>query len=104
MKKILSLREKKDAEGEIMVSIIVPVYNAADFILETIKMVRAQSFQEWELILVDDASKDNSCKVVRNYLEKNPDPRIRLIAKEENEGAALTRNRGIREAKGPGSA
>ena len=83
-----------------MVSIIVPVYNAAAFICQTMEMVQAQSFQDWELILVDDCSKDNSVEVIKEYLKEKPDERIRLIQKEKNEGAALTRNRGIKEAKG----
>ena len=83
-----------------MISIIVPVYNAADFIEKTIEMVQKQTYPDWELILVDDASKDKSCEVIERYLESHPDDRIRLIKKTQNEGAALTRNRGIREAKG----
>lgn len=83
-----------------MVSIIVPVYNAAEYIRKTIEMVQAQTFTDWELLLVDDGSKDNSEEVIRTYLEEKPDERIRLLKKEKNEGAALTRNRGIREAKG----
>lgn len=83
-----------------MISIVTPVYNAAAFIRQTIEMVQAQTYHEWELILVDDCSKDNSCEVIENYLSNQPDKRIRLIKKEKNEGAALTRNRGIKEAKG----
>lgn len=83
-----------------MVSIVTPVYNAAAFICETMEMVKAQSFQDWELILVDDGSKDNSCEVIETYLKEHPDDRIRLIKKGKNEGAALSRNRGIKEAQG----
>lgn len=83
-----------------MISVIVPVYNAAAFIRQTIEIVQAQTFTDWELILVDDCSKDNSCEIIEKYLENKPDPRIRLIKKEKNEGAALSRNRGIKEAKG----
>lgn len=83
-----------------MISIIVPVYNAADFIEKTIEMVQKQTFQDWELLLVDDASKDNSCEIIENYILRQADERIRLIKKKKNEGAALTRNRGIKEAKG----
>ena len=83
-----------------MISIVTPVYNAAVFIRQTMEMVQAQTFTDWELILVDDGSKDDSCKVIENYLMEKPDERIRLIKKGKNEGAALTRNRGIREAKG----
>lgn len=83
-----------------MISIITPVYNAAVFICKTMEMVRAQTYTDWELILVDDGSEDHSCEVIEAYLKENPDERIRLIRKEKNEGAALTRNRGIKEAKG----
>lgn len=83
-----------------MISIVTPVYNAAAFIRQTIEMVQAQTYHEWELILIDDCSKDNSCEVIENYLRNQPDKRIRLIKKEKNEGAALTRNRGIKEARG----
>lgn len=83
-----------------MISIVTPVYNAAAFICQTMEMVRSQTYADWEWILVDDGSKDNSCEVIEAYLEKTPDQRIRLIKKGKNEGAALTRNRGIKEAKG----
>lgn len=83
-----------------MVSIIVPVYNAAQYIQQTIKMVKKQTYTDWELLLVDDCSGDNSCEMIEACLEKEADDRIRLIKKEKNEGAALTRNRGIKEAKG----
>ncbi|MBR5597809.1 MAG: glycosyltransferase family 2 protein [Lachnospiraceae bacterium] len=83
-----------------MISIITPVYNAANFIKKTMEMVQAQSYTNWELLLVDDGSKDDSVSVIKSYLQENPDERIRLIEKGVNEGAALTRNRGIKEAKG----
>lgn len=83
-----------------MISIVTPVYNAAAFIRQTMEMVQAQSYREWELILVDDCSKDKSVEVIESYLKEQPDERIRLIKKEKNEGAALTRNRGIKEARG----
>ena len=83
-----------------MISIVVPVYNAAAFIRQTMEMVQAQTYTDWELILVDDCSKDPSCEVIESYLKEKPDERIRLIKKEKNEGAALSRNRGIQEAKG----
>ena len=86
--------------GEIMISIVTPIYNAAAFMGKTMEMVQAQSYKDWEWILVDDCSKDNSCEIIENYLSSYPDERIRLIKKEKNEGAALSRNRGIKEAKG----
>lgn len=82
-----------------MVSIIVPVYNAGNYIEETIRMVEAQTYREWELILVDDCSKDNSRQLIENYQTTGNQP-IRLISKDKNEGAALARNAGIAAAAG----
>lgn len=83
-----------------MISIVTPVYDAEAFIRQTMEMVQAQSYKDWELLLIDDGSKDGSCRVIEEYLKEKPDDRIRLIKKEKNEGAALSRNRGIKEAKG----
>lgn len=83
-----------------MVSIIVPVYNAASYIEETISMVRRQSYQDWELILVNDCSKDESLSVIESYLKRQPDDRIRVIDKKVNEGAAKARNTGLDAATG----
>ena len=89
-----------ETTGE-LVSIIVPVYNAGSYIEETIRMVCAQTFREWELLLVDDCSKDDSRERIRTCMEKaGPDKQIRLIEKNINEGAARARNTGIDEAKG----
>lgn len=82
-----------------LVSIIVPVYNAGIYIEETIAMVRAQTFKNWELILVDDCSTDDSrARIERCIARENGD--IRLIAKDVNEGAAKARNTGIIAARG----
>ena len=83
-----------------MVSIIVPVYNAANYIEKTIEMVRAQTFSDWELLLVDDASLDNSVEKIENFLQKYPDSRIILLKNKKNEGAAFSRNQGTKAAKG----
>lgn len=83
-----------------IVSIIVPVYNAQPYIEQTIKMVRNQTFQDWELILVEDCSKDDTKKVIMQTLAKLQDERIRVIYKEQNEGAAKARNTGLDQAKG----
>ncbi len=82
-----------------LVSIIVPVYNAGAYIEETIAMVRAQSYQNWELLLVDDCSSDDSRAKIERCMEDG-DGKVRLIAKDVNEGAARARNTGIAEAKG----
>ena len=87
---------------EEMVSIIVPVYRAQAYIAETIAMVRKQTYHDWELILVDDASPDDSAKLIQEMIdEKSTETeRIRLIRKEKNEGAAKARNTGIALAQG----
>lgn len=83
-----------------MISIVVPVYNAAPFIENTIQMVLQQTYKDYELILVDDCSKDQSVSVIESLLEKLNDARLRLIKKEHNEGAAAARNTGVDAAKG----
>ena len=87
---------------EEMVSIIVPVYRAQAYIAETIAMVRKQTYHNWELILVDDASPDDSAKLIQKMIdEKSTETEhIRLIRKEKNEGAAKARNTGIALAQG----
>ena len=85
-------------EKEELVSIVIPVYNSEKFIKETIQTVEEQTYQNWELLLVNDCSTDNSENIIKYYEEK--DKRIRLINLERNSGAAVARNRGIDEAKG----
>jgi teichuronic acid biosynthesis glycosyltransferase TuaG len=82
-----------------MVSIIVPVYNASSYIEETIKMVGAQTYKDWELILVDDASSDGSADLIEKLIE-NQGKRIKLIRKKVNEGPAAARNSGIGASAG----
>lgn len=81
-----------------LISIVVPVYNAEAFIRATIATVQAQTYDEWELLLVDDCSSDSSCELIQ--LEINKDNRIKLIHQEANQGAANARNRGVLEAQG----
>lgn len=80
-----------------LVSIIMPSYNTGRFIKETIESVLAQSYPVWELIIVDDCSTDNTDDVVNQYLA---DERILYIKNDTNSGAAVSRNRALREAKG----
>src|SRR5574344_1639183 len=81
-----------------LVSIIVPVYNAEKFIGETIESVLNQTYKNFELLLVDDCSKDKSVDVINKYVQK--DKRIKLICNKNNSGAALSRNIGIDASKG----
>lgn len=85
---------------EELISIIVPVYNAARFIEETIACVAAQTCSRWELLLVDDASTDGTTAIIEKYIRDNGESRIRLIRQPENLGAARARNRGVQEAAG----
>lgn len=80
-----------------LVSVIMPSWNTADFIAGSIRSVIDQSYANWELLIVDDCSTDDTDDVVRPFLA---DPRIRYYKNEKNSGAALTRNRAMREARG----
>ena len=77
------------------VSIITPCYNSAKYLQETIDSVLNQSFLDWEWIITDDCSHDNSVEIIN----KNPDPRIKLIKAEKNNGAGSARNLSLKEAK-----
>lgn len=115
------MSDKKDG----LISVIVPVYGAADYIAKTLAMVKAQTFANWELLLIEDASPDGSAQAVRSALagcrrqdvtaefsarlanvrlaEAYTDERSRrivLLCKEENEGAAAARNTGLALAQG----
>lgn len=88
-----------------MISIIVPVYNAENYIDETIQTVINQTCQDWELLLVDDCSVDRSVEVIQATINRYEQKgiakgRIRLILKQQNEGAAKARNTGVTEARG----
>lgn len=80
-----------------LVSIITPAYNAEHFIGETILSVLKQSYVEWEMLIIDDGSKDKTEEIVKKYVEK--DNRIKLF-KQKNAGSGAARNNGIRRANG----
>ena len=88
------MKNTKIVDG--LVSIIMPSWNTAKFIGETIQSVIDQTYTNWELLIVDDCSTDNTDEVVASF----KDVRIRYFHNEKNLGAALTRNRALREAKG----
>jgi teichuronic acid biosynthesis glycosyltransferase TuaG len=81
-----------------LVSIITPAYNCSATIEETINSVLQQSYSNWEMIIVDDCSSDNTVDIVSAYVRK--DERIKLIRMEQNSGSAATRNTAIQRAKG----
>jgi cellulose synthase/poly-beta-1,6-N-acetylglucosamine synthase-like glycosyltransferase len=78
------------------VSVILPVYNRATTLQQCVATVLAQTFSDWELVAVDDASKDESCAVIEGF----KDPRIRLVRHEQNKGPSGARNTGIQAARG----
>lgn len=79
------------------VSIIMPTYNAGEFISHTIDSVISQSYTDWELLIIDDKSIDNTVEVVSTYIDN--EPRIRLFSNEVNSGAGVSRNLGLENAK-----
>ena len=81
-----------------LVSIIMPTYNCAKFIGETIDSIQAQTYSSWELIIVDDCSEDNTKEIVENYM--NLDKRIKYNCLEKNSGAAIARTTAMNLADG----
>lgn len=81
-----------------LVSIITPVYNSAEFLSETIESIQNQTYKNWQLLLVDDCSKDNSADIIRKF--QKDDGRIKYIKLAKNSGAAVSRNEGIKNAEG----
>lgn len=79
-----------------LVSVVMPSYNSAAFIEESIQSVINQTYENWELIIVDDCSKDETDEILNSI----NNPRIRVIKNTINSGAAVSRNRALREAKG----
>ena len=80
-----------------LVSIIMPSYNTGGYIEDSINSVLSQTYQNWELLIVDDCSSDNTDLIVEPYLK---DSRIKYFKNQNNCGAAFSRNRALREAKG----
>lgn len=81
-----------------IVSVIMPAYNASATIEQSIRSVMAQTYTEWELIVVDDGSADDTCDVVRRLMAE--DSRIQLVQNPENKGVSHTRNRGLDLCRG----
>ncbi len=80
---------------DILVSIILPTYNRADFIRASLDSVFAQTYQNWELVIIDDGSTDDTVSVLKEY----DDPRI-VYLHQENQGVSAARNYGIEECRG----
>ena len=81
-----------------LVSIVTPIYNSDKYIKTAIDSVQAQTYQNWELILIDDFSQDDTLNILEDIIKN--DPRIKLIMLNSNCGSAYARNKGIELAKG----
>ncbi len=81
-----------------LVSIITPSYNCSSFIIDTITSVLSQSYVDWEMIIVDDCSIDNSVEIIERFIGDNP--KIRLIKLVNNVGSAQSRNAALEVANG----
>ena len=79
-----------------LISIIMPAYNSGNYIERSISSVIDQTYNNWELLIIDDCSTDNTIEVIKLF----PDSRIRLLKNLRNSGAAVSRNYGLREARG----
>jgi len=81
-----------------LVSVIMPTYNCGKFICETIDSIIAQTYTDWEIVIVDDCSTDNTKRIITPYIEK--DKRIRYHCLETNSGAAVARTVAMQMADG----
>lgn len=81
-----------------LVSIITPTFNSAKYISETILSVQKQTHQNWEMILIDDCSSDNTIDLIEDFIAK--DNRIQLYQLDSNSGPAVARNKGIENVNG----
>lgn len=86
------------SKEEALVSVIIPAYNCEKYVVEAINSVLAQTYKNWELLVLDDGSKDNTLQVIEEF-SKN-DSRIKTLPNGKNMGVSATRNRGIELASG----
>ena len=80
------------------ISIVTPAYNCEKYLEEAVNSVLAQSFEDWELLIIDDCSKDATWLRMQTLAKQ--DNRIRIFQNRQNSGSAATRNNGIRQARG----
>lgn len=81
-----------------LVSIVMPIYNAENHLMKAIESVLKQTYQNWELLLINDCSSDQSLKIIKTY--EKFDDRIKCINNGENKGAALSRNIALKKSVG----
>ncbi|MBQ2176395.1 MAG: glycosyltransferase family 2 protein [Prevotella sp.] len=85
-------------ESQPLVSVIMPCYNMASYVSDSIKSVIAQTYPHWELLIVDDASSDETVNIIKSYAQA--DSRIKFAIKKQNSGISDTRNQCIQMAQG----
>lgn len=92
--------EPRPAEAQPLISVVVPSHNRFDILRECLKALAQQTYSDYELIVVDDASTDETPSLLAEFASEHPDLRFWWLVNEENLGANASRNRGIREAHG----
>lgn len=97
-KLLIKISEISSEYGKNKISIIMPVYNRERYLEEAVKSVLGQSYSNFELIIVDDGSTDNSLNIAREFAEQ--DKRVTVITLKEHKGIAVARNEGLRRARG----
>ncbi|HFF7304566.1 TPA: glycosyltransferase family 2 protein, partial [Klebsiella pneumoniae] len=85
-------------KSDIIVSVVIPVYNAEEYIADTLKNIVSQSLYEIEIIIINDHSSDNTLDILKEIASS--DERIRIIDNAVNIGAGISRNIGLSEAEG----
>lgn len=88
----------RNATSNELVSIITPSYNSQAYISQTIESILAQTYSNWELLITDDCSTDQTIDIIKSYQKK--DGRIRLFLSSKNQGAGAARNNSIKKASG----
>lgn len=87
-------------QQNILVSVIVPIYNTEKYLERTLNSIKDQTYKNIEIICINDASTDNSFEILKKYKEQNSDLSIQILKNETNSGLSFTRNKGIKYAKG----
>lgn len=88
-----------DAQRQPLMSVVIPLYNKEKIVLRTLESLRAQTYKDFEIVMVNDGSKDRSVEVVNSFLSMHPLPNFHLIS-QTNGGTASARNLGIERAQG----
>lgn len=100
-KTVIPIKKKTITSKNHLISVIIPSYNCAKYIIGTIQSVVNQSYTNWEIIVIDDCSKDNTTKLVQDFIiEKKLEEKIKLITNSINRGCYINFNLGLQQAQG----